>query len=219
MNGIHDMGGMHGFGPIAYERNEPNFHEPWEARMFGLRQAMTFPPGTTIDRKRFEREKMPAIEYLAQSYYEHWYFSTTALLLQAGDITLAELHAGRAAPGSVRRTDAMPASAVAKFAREDGKSARLIADEPRFVVGQSILTRNLNPDGHTRLPRYARAKHGRIHALRGAHVFADASARGDGEQPQHLYSVAISARELWGADAAPNDQVFLDLWESHLEPA
>ena len=50
MNGIHDMGGMHGFGPVIPERDEPYFHEPWEARMFGIDQAMTWPPGSTIDR-------------------------------------------------------------------------------------------------------------------------------------------------------------------------
>ena len=217
MNGIHDMGGMHGFGPIAPERDEPVFHERWEARMFGLRQAMTFPPGMTIDKGRFEREQMPPVEYLSQSYYEHWYYSSASALLKAGYVTCAELRTGRAEPGVVKRADPRPASSVAAIVHESGKTSRTIPNPPSFAIDQSILTRNLNPAGHTRLPRYARGKRGRIHRLHGAHVFADSSARGDGEQPQHLYSVAISARELWGADAARDDKVFLDLWESYLD--
>ena len=70
MNGVHDMGGMHGLGPIAHEQDEPVFHERWEARMFGINQSMTFPRGKNLDRWRFERETMPPVEYLAQSYYE-----------------------------------------------------------------------------------------------------------------------------------------------------
>jgi nitrile hydratase subunit beta len=170
MNGIHDMGGMHGFGLIAPEPDEPVFHEPWEARMFGMRQAMTFPPGTTIDRRRFEREKMPPIEYLRQSYYEHWYFASTALLVEYGDVTRAELRSGRAVSGFARRMDAMPASAVASPRRADGKTRREVSNAPRFAKGQSIATRNLNPEGHTRLPRYARGKRGVIHVWRGAHL-------------------------------------------------
>jgi nitrile hydratase subunit beta len=219
MNGVHDMGGMHGFGAIEPERDEPIFHEPWEARMFGIVRSMTYPPGSNIDRWRFERESMPPVEYLTQSYYEHWYSTATSLLLKAGFVAKSELISGNAEAGASRRTDAMPASAVAAAARAQGKSARAVSTPPRFAKGQLVLTRNLNPEGHTRLPRYARGKQGRVHLQHGGHVFPDSNARGEGEEPQHLYSVAFSARELWGADGSANDQVFLDLWESYLEPA
>ena len=102
MNGIHDMGGMHGFGPIELEAKEPVFHEPCEARMFGLRRAMTSPPGSTIDRFRFLRESMPPAAYLSWSYYEHWYYSTVRSLLEAGYLTMAELRSGHAAADRVR---------------------------------------------------------------------------------------------------------------------
>ncbi len=219
MNGIHDMGGMHGFGPVIPERDEPYFHEAWEARMFGIDQAMTWPPGSTIDRGRFERESMPPLEYLSRSYYEHWYHIASSLLLKAGQASPAELRSGRAEAGVVKRDDAMRANAVATAFKNNGKSGRVIANAPRFIEGQAILTRNINPEGHTRLPRYARGKHGRIHARRGAHVFPDANARGDGEQPEHVYCVAITARELWGEGASTRDLVFLDLWESYLVAA
>jgi hypothetical protein len=67
------------------------------------------------------------------------------------------------------------------------------------------------------LPRYARGKHGVIAAHHGAHVFPDANAHGLGENPQHLYTVRIAARELWGNNAEPNESVLIDMWESYLE--
>src|SRR5215469_9157456 len=112
MNGIHDMGGMHGLGPVQAESNEPAFHERWEARMFGIAQAMTYPPGTTLDRWRFLAERMPPAAYLAQSYYERWYFICALALLEAGIGSTEELSSGRAARGSVKRDDAMLAKDV-----------------------------------------------------------------------------------------------------------
>ena len=219
MNGIHDMGGMHGFGPIEAEANEPVFHEHWEARMFGLRRAMTSPPGFTIDRFRFLRETMPPAAYLTWTYYEHWYFATVRSLLQAGFITMEELRMGRAAAGRPRRNDAMRDGDVDRAIKTGNKFARPIDTPPLFSAGDPVATRNLHPTEHTRLPRYARGKRGVVHHWHGGHVLADASARGDGEQPEHLYTVMFTARELWGEQAAPKDKVCLDLWESYLESA
>jgi nitrile hydratase beta subunit len=219
MNGIHDLGGMHGFGPIVPEANEPAFHAAWEGRMFGLAQAVTAPSGFTIDRFRFLRELMPPVTYLTWSYYEHWYFAIALALLQAEVVTIEELRTGRAAAGYPKRDDAMRPADVDRAIRRGGKSSRVLDNRPNFSPGQTVTTRNFNPTGHTRLPRYARGKQGLIHSWHGAHVFADSSARADGECPQHLYTVMFSARELWGGDAAANDKVYLDLWESYLEPA
>ena len=89
---------------------------------------------------------------------------------------------------------------------------------PRFADGDPVRTRNVHPPGHTRLPRYARGKHGVIHRCHGIHVFPDTHAHGGGEQPQPLYSVRFDARELWGESAEPNQAVHIDLWESYLLP-
>ena len=138
MNGIHDMGGMHGFGPIAAEAHEPVFHEPWERRMFGIRRAMTSPPGSTIDRFRHLRELMPPAAYLSWTYYEHWYFATALSLLQAGMITLDELCTGRAAPGSSKRDDAARAEDVDRHFKTAGNFARQVDTPPRFAAGQPV---------------------------------------------------------------------------------
>ena len=99
-------------------------------------------------------------------------------------------------------------------------SARLEVDVPaRFKPGDEILTRNISPTGHTRLPRYARAKRGRIESDRGVYHFADARAEGLDVPPQHCYSVRFSARELWGPEAPEKDGLYIDLWEEYMDPA
>lgn len=219
MNGIHDMGGMHGFGPVAPETHEPVFHEPWERRMFGISRARTSPPGFTTDRFRHLRELMPPDAYLSWTYYEHWYFATALSLLQAGIVTLDELRTGRAAADSPKRADAARPEDVDRNLKTAGNVARQVDAPPRFTAGETVRTRNMHPVGHTRLPRYARDKRGVIHRWHGAHVFPDTNAHGKGECPGHLYTVMFTARALWGEEASPHDKVHLDLWESYLEPA
>ena len=193
MNGIHDMGGMHGFGPIAPEANEPAFHETWEGRMFGLNLAMTRPPGFTIDRSRFLRETMPPVTYLMWSYYEHWYFAAALSLLQAGMVTIDELRTGRAAASRPKRNDAMRPAAVDSTIRTRGNVTRGVDTPPRFSSGQAVAARNINPTGHRDCPASPRKE--RPGALLRCSRFADLSARGDGECPQHPYTVVFSARE------------------------
>ncbi len=219
MNGIHDMGGMHGHGPIALEADEPVFHESWEGRMFGLSQAVTGHPSWSADRFRFSRETMPPAAYLEQSYYAHWLYSYQIMLIAAGHISAEELESGTPAPGGPSFPAPLPPSEVPARLRRAFDARREIDAAPRFALGQEVRTRNLNPAGHTRLPRYARTKLGVIRAHRGAHVLPDKNAHGGGESPEHLYSVSFAARELWGEAAAPKDQVILDCWESYLEPA
>lgn len=219
MNGIHDMGGMHGFGPVAPEAREPVFRDAWERRMFGIRRAMTSPPGATIDQFRHQRELMPPAAYLEWSYYEHWYFATVLSLLQAGMVTMAEVRSGRAAQGRSRRDDAARPEDVDRLFKTGGNFARQVDRPARFAAGETVRTRNMHPMGHTRLPRYARGKSGLIHRWHGTHVFPDTSAHGKGECPLHLYTVMFTARELWGEAAPARDKVCLDLWESYLEPA
>ena len=101
-----------------------------------------------------------------------------------------------------------------------GASARVDAEvTPRFKPGDSVLTRNINPAGHTRLPRYARAKRGVVARDHGVFIFPDSHAHGLGEKPQHVYSVRFEFRELWGADASALDCLYLDLWDDYLDPA
>ena len=223
MNGAHDLGGMHGFGPIAPEADEPVFHADWERRAFALTLAMAAWRRWNLDMSRSTREQMPPAEYLATSYYEHWLFGLERLLVEHGFTTEAELDrtrrgepsppSARAAPqdGALRRDGVARALGNRRGARRDLPVA------PRFQVGQTVRARNLHPTGHTRVPRYARGRCGVIAIDHGVFVFADSHAAGAGEQPQHVYSVRFTARELWGPDAPERDSVHIDLWDDHLE--
>lgn len=101
-----------------------------------------------------------------------------------------------------------------------GASCRVDADvAARFKVGDTIVTRNLNPVGHTRLPRYLRGKRGVIDRDHGVFVLPDASAHGKGERPQHVYSVRFEAKELWGPEVRSNDRLYVDVWDDYMDPA
>jgi nitrile hydratase beta subunit len=217
VNGVHDMGGMEGFGPIAPEAGEPVFHERWEARALALTLAAGAWGRWTLDKSRHTRERIPPADYLRMSYYEKWIAGLAASLVESGLVTHKEIEEGHAAPGTAKSTPPLTADRVEGSFSHGGPTLRAIATSPRFSPGLTVRARNMNPSGHTRLPRYVRGKQGTITRHHGAHVFPDTNARGQGEQPQHLYQVRFEARELWGD--AQRSAVYLDLWENYLEPA
>lgn len=225
MNGAHDLGGLHGAGPVEPEAGEPAFHTEWERRAFAITVAAGFLGLWNIDETRFAREQMPPAAYLASTYYEHWLFGLEKLLVDKGLVAPEEIAARPdGAPPNRAATPAgrprvLKAADVDKVLRRGGSTRRAEGAPPRFRVGDRVRTVNRHPAGHTRLPRYARDKEGVIDRDHGVFVFADASATGSGEQPQHLYSVRFAARTIWGPDASPRDAVYLDLWDAHLRPA
>jgi nitrile hydratase subunit beta len=219
MNGIHDLGGMHGMGPIQPEKNEPVFHARWEARVYAMVRAMGAWRKWNIDASRHQRELIPPAEWLRMSYYEKWLAGLIELMVDKGLVTRAEVESGRAAPTSPKATPALPAEAVAPLTARGAPYNREVRVAPRFQPGQVVRARNINPVGHTRLPRYVRAKSGTIDAIHGVFVFPDTNAHFKGENPQYLYSVRFTARELWGEQTAPRDCVYVDLWDDYLEAA
>jgi len=218
MNGVHDMGGMHGFGAIVPERHEPVFHASWEARVFALCLAMFGWGKWNIDTFRHAIERTRPADYLRVSYYEKWLTGLVALLEESGMASRAELESGHPAPGSQKADPPLTADMVAPVLANGVPTERPLNRPARFAVGQSVRARKLNPAGHTRLPRYARGSVGVVDSIHGAHVFPDTNAHLQGEQPQPLDSVKFSARELWGEAAAARDTVYLGLWEDYLEP-
>jgi len=217
VNGVHDMGGMENLGRVAPEPDEPVFHYAWEGRVHAM--TMASPTRGNIDSGRHQRELIPGPEYLRMSYFEKWLTGLSQLLLRRGFVTADEMASGHAAPGAERATPLLAAGDVTAALTRRGSYEREMAAAPAFQVGDRVRARNLNPTGHTRLPRYARGRIGVIERRHGAHVLPDSNAHGLGEDPRYLYSVSFSARELWGPDAHPRDSVRLDLWEPYLEPA
>jgi nitrile hydratase subunit beta len=219
MNGIHDMGGMQDMGPIGLETNEPVFHEPWEATVFALYLSTIdlMPKGASV---RFAIERIPPADYLRMSYYERWVESLQNLLLLAGVLKAEEIASGKPAPGSPKGKPALLAAKVQEVIYGDDSGRLKLEVRPRFQVGERVRSRNMNPAGHTRLPRYARGKAGAVVRDHGVWAFEDTNDAGfQMNKPQHLYSVRFSARELWGERALAQDAVYLDMWDDYLEHA
>jgi nitrile hydratase subunit beta len=219
MNGVHDMGGMQDFGPVVAEPNEPVFHAPWEGRAFALNQASGAWRKWSLDAWRHQIEKLPPADYLRMSYYEKWFTIVGELLLGSGLVTRAEIESGQPEHGSTRASPPLTAEQVPFMRRAGATASRDVKMEPRFLAGHRVRARNMHPAGHTRLPRYARGKLGVVHRNHGVYVFPDTSAHALGENPQHVYSIRFTARELWGEQASARDAVYIDLWDNYLEPA
>ncbi len=218
MDGIHDMGGMHGFGKIEPEANEPVFHAAWEARCLALNRAMGAAGAWTIDEARFGIEELPPEVYLSHSYYGKWALRLEHMVVERGFAGADEIAAGHALrPGKALRRRFDLAAVPRSLTR--GSFGRPAPAPARFEVGERVRTRNIHPSTHTRLPRYARGRVGVIEALRGCHVFPDTSAIGAGENPQWLYTVQFEGRELWGENADPTLKVSIEAFEPYLEGA
>jgi nitrile hydratase len=220
MNGVHDLGGMDGFGPVTREANEPVFHAPWERRVFGMLLATMGQGIYNLDELRHGIERMSPAHYLGSTYYEHWLNGLERVLGEKGRLSAREIEARvrEIAAGAPPPSGGNPELAAAlagalgtgaSTARGDGK--------PRFRRGARVRVRKMNPLGHTRCPRYVRGAAGEIERIHGRHVFPDTHAHGGGERPQVLYTVGFDAAELWGAEAQGRGRVYVDLWESYLE--
>ena len=225
MNGVHDMGGMHGFGPIEIEADEPVFHEAWEGRLYGMVTSIREehdvygPYGS-----RHYIENIPPAQYLASSYYERWMLALESALVNKGLLTAEELDA-RTMHFADDPTADTPKSLDPELAARvrqriyTPQSLEQKADSPpRFAPGDAVVVRNIHPEGHTRLPRYVRGKRGVVARIFGAQGFQDEPTVADGS-PQHVYSVVFEASELWGENAESNQRLYIDMWECWMEAA
>lgn len=215
MNGPHDMGGFTGFGPVVPEVDEPVWHAPWEGRALALTLAMGMTGQWTIDAARHARERLPALRYWRSSYHAMRHDALVLQLVERGLVTGDEVAQGRmsAPPRPVARV--ATAAMIPAILAAGGPSARATDRPQAFAPGDAVRVRNVTPDGHTRLPRYARGKRGTVVAVHGAHVFPDTNAHERGEDPHWLYSVRFEAQDLWGRPG--RDAVMIDLWEPYLE--
>lgn len=223
MDGIHDLGGRHGFGPVAREADEPAFHARWEAKVFAMmRAAGAAGVVRSADQFRHAIERIEPVAYLTHGYYGRWLGGIETLLREAGVLDEAALRARVQALGG--DPDAPAAARPAAHpdrpaAAGDPGAQRTLQTPPRFAVGERVRTMATGSAGHTRLPGYARGRDGIVIARHGGWVFPDTNAHGLGERPQHLYTVEFAAETLWGADAEPGVSVTLDLFEAYLEHA
>ena len=194
------MGGMHGFGPVETEPDEPVFQAAWEGRVLAL-QARTRGRWYHLDEFRNAIERMPAARYLDASYYERWLTALETLMVEKGVIRRDELATGHATA---------PAPPPPPRPADDRPPLR-----PRFRIGDRVVTRNAHPRGHTRMPRYVRGRRGVVRTVNGPFLLPDTNAHSRSRDWEPVYAVEFSVRELWGLDS--DDCVCVDLWESYLE--
>ncbi|USQ79215.1 nitrile hydratase subunit beta [Ornithinimicrobium faecis] len=208
MNGVHDLGGLQSFGPVEPEPDEPAFHADWERRALAVTLALGALGQWNIDQMRHERESLPPADYLSSSYYRIWILALEHAIDELGLLERDDLAA--------RTAQELMTGFASRVPYE-----RPTSTTPTFAVGQVVRARNLNPAGHTRLPRYARGRVGTVIAVRGAHVFPDRNAVPLGQQPdpepEWLYTVDFTGAELWGETADPTLTVSIDAWEPYLE--
>jgi nitrile hydratase beta subunit len=217
VNGIHDMGGMQDMGPILHESKEPVFHHPWEGRVNAIDRALRASGRWNIDAWRRQIQLIPPAEYLRMSYYERWLEANEKLLLANGLVSPTELATGSPDATSVKSIPVFTAAVAARSLGRGIPSSRDPNVLPLFRVGQQVRAREINPVGHTQLPRYARGKFGSITIDHGVYTFPDTNAHFLGQKRQHVYSVRFTARELWGSSASPRDTVNIDMWDDYLE--
>jgi nitrile hydratase beta subunit len=217
MNGVHDMGGMAGFGPISPEADEPVFHEHWERRVLALTLAMGATGQWNIDASRHTRETLPPAQYLSSNYYQIWLAGLMTLLVRKALVSEAELQSGKSSSPPSPPITPLKAADVASALARGTPYARPSSAPARFRLGEHVRARNIHVASHTRLPRYVRGRTGEITRVHGTFVFPDSNAHFRGEDPQWLYTVAFTAAELWGE--TDNAIVNLDLWEPYLEGA
>ncbi|MCJ2083531.1 nitrile hydratase subunit beta [Methylobacterium sp. J-090] len=217
MNGGQDLGGMHGFGPVAPEADEPRFHAAWEKRVFGLAMAMGYSGAWNLDASRSAREALPPGEYLTSSYYAIWLKALERQVQGHGLATPEELSSGIVSTPAAPVKRVLRGTEVAPLFARGFPSDRPVPDPARFSAGDRVRARNINPSGHTRLPRYVRGHVGTVETVHGGFVFPDTNAHLAGEAPQWLYTVRFSGHDLWGERAEPGHAVSVNAFESYLE--
>ncbi len=210
MDGIHDMGGTHGFGRVSPDSDGPVFHSVWEARVHGMGYALLAAGGANIDAYRHAIERIAPRDYLSVGYYGRWAIAMETLLVERGYLRPGELAARAAgAPVSSGPVDVAPEPPANGFFRD-------VAADPRFAVGADVRVRNLHPAGHTRLPGYVRGKRGVVTRVHRACILPDTNAHGLGECPEYLFSVRFDSVELWGDQAELAAPVSVDLFDRYL---
>lgn len=218
MDGIHDLGGMHGFGHI--DRDDPPL-EAWEAAVIAIQGATRRAGLINIDEFRHGIERMEPGHYLTSPYFEHWLDGIARILAEKNLVDPDELESRIAFfdehPEATAR-EAMTAAPAPprELPRVHLGTSRAPTVAAKFAEGDAIRTRLTHVPGHTRLPRYARGKRGRIHLVHGVHVYPDTNAHLQGEDPTWVYSVRFDPVELWPDDYEDRTVVYLDAFEPYL---
>ncbi|PWI05476.1 nitrile hydratase subunit beta [Streptomyces sp. NWU339] len=220
MDGIADMGGTPGWGPMHPPRKgEPVFEESWQGRAFALAilSSRVACGGVNPDAFRHALERLDRVAYLDDGYFGRWLNAAELMLTESAILAPSAIDArARNLRGEGVEEPPIPEPARPDYARTAEGSLRTVDTTPAFTVGEHVRAKDMSPPGHTRLPGYVRGHTGVVERIQPAAVLPDTNAHFQGENPQHVYSVRFDSRELWGADAEPF-ALTAELYESYLE--
>jgi nitrile hydratase beta subunit len=224
MNGVHDLGGTDGLGPIVIESNEPVFHSDWERTIVGIYAAMIAAGYFNADQFRYGVELMPAVEYLSSRYYEHYLHTFEYNAMRVGAIDQVALRERMQyfvehpdAPVPVKENHAL-VKVIENLCANSDSARREVARAAKYAVGDRVRVINEHPFGHTRRPRYVRGRVGVVDRISGFFVYPDSSAMGQGDDPQWVYNIRFTLSELWGPHYGdPNSAIYIDAFEPYLE--
>lgn len=223
VNGVHDLGGVDSLGPVIRDPDEPVFRAEWERAAFATLPACFRAGFYGIDEFRYGIEQMNGAEYLLTNYYEHWVHTVELNGIAKGVLDRAELEERTRyylenpdAPLPERSDPDL--QAFVDVAVWGGVPPRRESDKVAgFKVGDVVTVIASSPAGHTRRARYVRGKTGTITAAHGTFIYPDSAGNGNGDAPEHLYTMSFTGRELWGEETAePNHVVYYDVWEPYI---
>ncbi|SIS18847.1 nitrile hydratase subunit beta [Williamsia sterculiae] len=225
MNGVFDLGGTDGLGPVDPPESEPIFRAEWEKPMFTMFSACFRAGYFGLDSFRHGIEKIDPATYLQSPYYEHWLHTIEDHAVAAGAIDPDELDRRTRyyldnpdAPLPDHEQNQELIDFVDAVVPAGAPAQRATDKQPRFSVGDVVRVRDDSPHGHTRRARYIRGRTGTVSAHRGSFIYPDAAGNGLGENPEHVYTVKFTSDELWGPEYAdPKGSVYFDVWDPYIE--
>ena len=204
MDGIHDLGGKQGFGPVAYP--SPPHDETWEPLVRALSAFALRSRVYNMDEFRHAIERMAPRHYINAPYYERHLTAVATLLVEKGFVAREELEAlvDGAFPlsGSIGR-------------------GRQAAPPQSFAIGDRVRVKNEYVPGHVRMPAYIRGKAGVVVRISPPYPFPDTAGHGMQAPMEPAYDVRFRSRDLWpdSCDDALNHVGVFQSYLEKLEPA
>ena len=202
MDGMHDMGGRQGFGPVRHTHNAPAFHAEWEVRANSLYAFAVRLGIFNMDEYRHAIERMEPRHYLTASYYERSLTSLATLLVEKGVVSREELEN--------RAQGCFPLAAPSAHGRTN------VPGRERFMPGDRVRVKQDYVPGHVRMPGYIRGKCGVVVSESPAYPFPDAHAHAVVAEDEPTYDVRFRTEDLWpnSSDAA---LVHVAVFQSYVE--
>jgi nitrile hydratase subunit beta len=204
MDGIHDLGGRQGFGPVRRSAGAAVFHEDWEKRINALYGLAVRQGVFNMDEYRHAIERMEPRHYMTAGYYERTLTSLATLCVEKGVVPLAELES--------RAGGSFPLALPLGPGRTNAP-ARI-----HFKPGDRVRVRTDRVSGHVRLPAYIRGQEGVVVSESPCYPFPDAHAHNVQAEDEPTFDVRFRAADLW-PDASDDAWVHVGVFQSYLDPA